>query len=316
MYIDRSIDFLQDFANDALGRASTLANRIPFSVGSGVGSYNFSFNPGQFTGERPPTFSDLLGVEGDTTQSSLMFLDGEAEKWLDKYFPELNACLKTSPEEWLCGIITGEKPLGLSREAFDAVWHEGRDRAYRTANSEVSQIKAEYVQRGYGLPTGSMVRAITEAGERASDAIATVNRQQTTKDAEIKLDLLKFAEEQAIRLKLGVMSALADFYRQWMMLPDKDIERQKVKAQMYAALQSALSSYYEVELGFERLRLAAAEIKFNSSVSKDKLKIGLADAQPKGDAIARAVSGFADVAAAASNAQSTLAADIITGGGA
>lgn len=51
------------------------------------------------------------------------------------------------------------------------------------------------------------------------------------------------------------MSALADFYRMWITVPDKDIERAKVKAQAQASLYSALSSYYNVEISFRRAAL-------------------------------------------------------------
>lgn len=311
--IDQSISFLQTFARDALGRAATVSNRIATGGGVVLGGGNFSHTVKQLDMARPPQLSDMLGDATDTSQETLRFLDVEAEKWVDKYFPEMNACLKTTPEEWLCGIITGEKPLGLSQAAFEAVWHEGRDRAYRAQRSESQQLRAEFSRRGFAVPPGAMLSAVAESEVRASDAIAAVNREQTNRDAEIKLDLLKFAEEQAIKLKLGVMGALAEFYRQWVALPDKDLERQRVKAQVYASFQSALSAYYNVELGFERLRLAAAEAKSGSLTDADRNRVTAIAGLNSSDALGNASRGFADAAAAAANAQSAFSANILTG---
>jgi len=312
--IDGSINFLQGFANQALSRAAGLSGRIPTNYSANLTSPSFSHKVGSFTGDRPPRLSDMLASETDSTQASLRFLDGETEKWMAKYFPELNATLGQAPERWLAEILSGESPFGLSDQAFESVWHAGRDRAYRAASTETAQIKKLFAGSGFTLPPGAMVAAISAAEERASDAIAEVNRDQVNRAEEIKLDLLKFAEEQAIRLKLGILDSLASFYRQWVALPDKDIERLKTKAQMYSALQSALSSYHNVELGFEDLRLKAAEIKHGASIDTEKLKVGLIAAQPGGAAMANAVQAFANAAGSAVNAQSTFGAEILTGG--
>lgn len=310
--IDESIQFLQDTARDALRRAEFISNRIPTGGGLELRGGDFSFSPKVPGLQEPPKLSDLL-TDVDTTEATARFLDKEAEAWLDKYFPELNKCLRDTPEKWLCGIITGEAPLGMSQAAFEAVWHEGRDRAYRAQRTETQQIKAAFSVRGFALPPGAMAAALSQSEERASDAIAAVNREQTNRDAEIKLDLLKFAEEQAIRLKLGIMQSMADFYRQWILMPDRDIERQRVKAQMYASFQGALSSYHNVELGFEQLRLRAAEAKQGALSDSDRSRIAAFSAAQPGAALASASNGFADIAASAANAQSTFAADILTG---
>lgn len=260
--------------------------------------------------EPPPGFGEILPP--DTSGSTIKFLDAEVDKLIAKYFPEINACLKDTPERWLCGIITGEKPLGLSQEAFELAWHQGRDRAYRSANSEVQQIAQRYSAAGFTLPPGAMVSAINQAEERASDAIAEVNRVQTIRDIELKWEMLKFAEEQAIMYKLGIMRLIADYYRQFLEIPNRDMEMFRVKAQAYAAMQSALASYYQVELGFEQLRLRAEESRAGITVDTDRNKISATNNNAPG-ALAQAARGFTDVASAASDAQSALIADL-TGG--
>ena len=309
--IDKSLEFLQEHATEALGIAQTLANRIGTFV-PGPTSISFRYSPNKPNLQPPPSFGELLPA--DTSPASIRFLNAEVDKWLEKFFPELDACLRSTPEEWLCGIITGEKPLGLSKEHFDAIWHEGRDRAYRASATEKASLRASYSERGFSLPQGALVGALNSSEIRASEAIAEVNRQQMTRSAEIKLDLLKFAEEQAIRLKLGIMGEIATFYGRWIELMNRDVDVARAKAQAYAALSSALSSYYNVELGFEELRLRAAqgEMEAETQESRARMQEGEPRAAQTG-ALAQAARAIGDISGAAANAQSSLQADIFSG---
>lgn len=306
-----SAEFLQTFSQDALSRAANLSGRIG-SFSPGPSNIDFNFTPSKPNISKPPAIGDLLGE--DTKGSSIEFLNRETEKWLDKYFPNLNSCMKYQPEEWACGILTGQEPFGLSREVFETVWHEGRDRAYRAAGTEKAQIQADHNLRGFSLPNGAMVNAMRSAEIRASEAIAEVNRAQTIKEAEIKLDLVKFAASTAAQIKTSMMQALANFYQQWAAVLNRDVDMARSKAQAYAALTSALSSYYNVEMGFEELRLKAAQAK--SGVQEAKAKIGAQEGQVKAaqySALASATKAFADAAGSAANAQGSLQAELYNG---
>lgn len=308
--IDDNIRELMDFASQALNNARSAEGRIATFIPNVTGA-NLDYVFQKPNMPLPTTLGELLAP--DTSSERVRFLDNESEKWVDKYFPEINACLRTSPEEWLCGIITGQKPFGLSKEVFEAVWHESRDREYRTRNTAVRQVNAEFSSRGFDLPVGAQIAAITQAELAAANAIGEVNRAQTVKDAEIKLDLLKFAEEQAIRLKLGILQAMAAFYAQWIDLPNKDYEAGRLKTQAYAAFQSSLASYYNVQLGFEELRLQAASLRMNGKLDESRLRVQAGSGDTRNAALGQAVQAYGDIAAAASSGAGTLQANILTG---
>lgn len=310
--IDDIVNFLRDTADDSLRTAREVTSRIR---GGGVVPINdiaLDYDPNTPELAAPPTFSDLF-PGSDSSSAEVQRLDAEVEKWLDKYFPEINACLRDTPEQWLCKIISGSDPFADSKPIMDILWHEARDRAYRTSNSEVQTIHATYAERGFTLPPGVAIRLGVEAQVRASQVIADVNRTQTTEMLKVKVDLLKFAEEQAIRLKLGVMDALRAFYVSWVSLPDKDIERARVRAQAQASLYGALSSYYNVQLGFEQLRLRAAEADVEAQLGVDRNKIAAYAGNQSAGALADAVRGFTDVSSSAANAQSALVVSTIQG---
>ncbi|WP_220815695.1 hypothetical protein [Pseudomonas paralcaligenes] len=273
-------------------------------------SANFSHKLNRPAIQPPPTFSDLF--EGaDTSGSEIKRLDAEEEAWLAKYFPAINGCLKTLPEEFICGVIGGTKPFGMDVTIFEMVWHQARDRAYRAQASETKNIAATFSGAGFSLPPGAMAVAVTESERRASEAIAEVNIQQAIKDAEIKLDLLKFAEQLGVDLKLGVMRAMSDFYRLWYSLPDRDIERARIRAQAMSTFYQALSSYHNVEVAFERLALEVSRTKADVSVENARLALAASsDMDANLGALGQAVSAYGDIASGAASAASTLVAQL------
>ena len=307
--IDQNIDRLFDFAEGALKDARNVANRIStFIPNVASGELEFTASPSGMT--KPLALSDVL--QADNSDATLRWMDTEVEAKLDQYFPEINSCLRYPPEQWLCGIITGQQPFGLSKEVFEAVWHDSRDREYRARNSAVEQIRAEFSQRGFRSPPGAMFKAIMQVEERASDAIGEVNRAQTVKNAEIKLDLLKFAEEQAIRLKLGIFQAIADYYRVLISLPDKDIEASRMKVAAYSSFNDAMANFHRVQLGFEELRLQAASLRLNGKLDESRIRVASLDGS-RNAAFGQATQALAGVASQAAGAAGTINANIVTG---
>jgi len=301
---------LADIAQDALSTARTTASRITAATPF-LPDADFSFESKKPAMAPPPQFSDLF-PGADSSGEQVQFLNGQVDDWLKTYFPELTGCLQSKPEQWVCNILSGENEFGLSRTVFEIVWHRARDRAYRASATEQSTLQAQFSERGFSVPPGVLLHMQNEAEQRAGNALAEVNREQQVREAEIKLDLLKFAEEQAIRLKLGIMDALRAFYIQWAQMPDKDIERSRIRSQAQASLYSALSSYYNVELGFEQLRLRAAEAKAGIGIDNNRVRTANADSG-RNAAIGQSVRAFADVSASAANAGGTLFANITQG---
>lgn len=257
----------------------------------------------------PPSMGDLF--QGDNTNSTISHLNEQAEEWANKYFPEVTGGLKSLPEEWLCGVISQLKPYGKDKTVFELVWHAARDRAYRTSSTETKTLEASFSARGFSLPPGALIDALAQSEARATAAILAVNVEEAIKDADIKLELLKFAEEQAIRLKLGVMQSLADFYRQWISIPDNDIRRAAVRAQAQASLYGALSTYHNVEIGFQELTLRAAQMDAGIDIDVDRNRISASNIDgSRNSALGTAVSAFANLAGNAAQAGGTLTAEI------
>lgn len=311
--IDDVIKLQSETIDYATRQASALANRIANWVPAvNVGDVRFEHSINQPTLEKPVALSDWL-PEDDRT-GDLQLLDELSKRWLDDYFPELLGCLREhSPEQWVCKILAGDDPFADSQAIFDSVWNQARDQAYRERNSLNAQIRADFTQRGFVTPPGAMLGALLKVEEAASDAIGQVNREEMRRISEIKLDLLRFAQDSAIKLKLGIMQLMADFYRQWVNMPERGLEQARTKAQVYSSFQAALADYYRVELGFEELRLKVSQTRAEVGISNDRNRSAERFDNAAAPALANAARAFGDVAAAAATSQGALVADLTAG---
>lgn len=305
----RTTDFLQSHASKALMEASNARRRISADAKPDLSAPRVDIALNKPNMEPPAKFSDLF-PNSDGTATEVVRLNNMVDKWIDTHFPAINGCFKNIPEDWLCGVISGVKPFGLDETVFELVWHRARDQEHRTFKSDEAELRAAFSERGFSIPPGAYVRATDRLKQRGEEAVSEVNRQEAIRHEDIKVQLLQFAVEQANQYKMAVMNSLAEFYRMWATIPDKDIERAKVRAQAYSSLYTALGSYYNVELAFEELRLKAETADAEAQLSNDQHKVSLYDANNAATALGNAVRGFAQISGDAANAAGSLIAQI------
>lgn len=301
--------FLQTHAENALREASNAARRISAGKRPDLTNPRLDIDLDKPTLEAPPKFSDLFPDADDTSQE-VTRLNTMVDQWLADYFPSIEGCLQNVPDDWLCGVISGTNPFGLPESVFEAIWHGARDREERNFRSEEGTIRAEFSSRGFSIPPGALVSAVEKSRQRAAEAVQEVNRQAAIRNEEVKVQLLQLAVQEATRYKLGIMSSLADFYRTWVTLPNKEIEKARVRAQAYNALYSALGAYYNVEVAFEELRLRAKSGDVDAQISSDQNKIALFSASNAASGLGQAVRGFADISGQAAGSAGSLIAQI------
>lgn len=260
--------------------------------------------------EKPVKFSDILGYEDDEDER-IIWLNKEVDGFVNKFFPALANCLKTIPEDWLCGVIGGTKPFGMDQTVFEAIWQRARDRNAADSRTQLASFNADVSARGFALPTGALLAQRNLYAKQSADKVAEVNREAMIEEAKIKKEILLFAEEQALRYKLGLMQVLGDFYKAWVNLPDLATQQLQIRAQAYAAFYNALGNYYNVEIAFEKLRLESAELSSDIKLRKRQLDIQEDAAEGNiAGGIGSAAQAFGAIAGQASSAMGTLVAQI------
>lgn len=303
--------FLQAQASEALTEAQNNASRIwgLQNVQANTRDPRFELALTMPDIGPPPTFGDLFGA--DTTDLTVDWLNTQADEWLAKYFPAINGCFKDQPEETLCDILSGVKPYGLDKTILELVWQQARDRAQRTVISELRTVEASFSARGFSLPPGAMVSAQIEVRDRGAVQALDVNRDQAIKDADIKVDIFKTGLTLATQLKTAILNSLSDFYRMWLSVPDIDTERARIRAQAQSALYAALSSYYNVEIAFQELRLKAEQTKAGTDIDVDRNTLTKqSNYMGVAGPLATAVNAFATTAGNAAQAGGSLTAQV------
>lgn len=310
MSYDSTTSQLFDVVSQALMRAGMTAARIG---GDTIPSLKETpANHTVRTKNMPtPKFSDMFEGDNPNAGSELVAeLNDKVDAWLAKYFPSINGQFQNVPEDWLVGVISGVKPFGIDSTVFDLVWHNARDRAYRTVTSERRTLEAAFSQRGFTLPPGALVDALVQSEQRGTDAILDVNRDEAVKDAEIKKDILQYAVGIASQLKQGILNTSAEFFRVYHSAYNNDLERARIRASAYSTYYNALSTYYGVEVSWEELRMRAAELKAGVDGGIDRNRIAASTGGGAAAAHAQASRGFSGIAAGAASAAGSLVAEI------
>lgn len=302
-------DQLLKLASDAITRANNQASRIQSQPKPGLKETSFNFQAPSLKLDAPPNFSDLLNSD-NAAGANIDDLNGRVQDWLDKYFPNISTSLAAVPEDWLVGVIGGTKPYGQDSTAFDLVWQRMRDRAYRTASSQQRTLEASFSARGFSVPPGALVDAIMRAEQVATEAALDANREQAVKEAEIKVEILKFAVQISANMKIGVMQSAADYFKSYTALYNLDNEGARIKAQAYSSFYAALASYYNVEVSLEELKLKAAEGKASTDSAIDRNRLQAYSVLNGNDALGQATRAFGDIASGAASAAGSLVAQI------
>ncbi len=297
-------------AQTALGYASLSAGRIGSDAKPALSNPSLGYTVAAKDFGNAPQFSDLF-TGADKTNDTIASLNDQVDAALAKYFPAINGEFQTVPEDYLVNVISGAKPFGTDKSVFDLVWQQSRDRAYVSARSEQRQLEASFSGRGFSLPPGALIDAIAQSESRATAAVLDTVREQAIKQADIKLQIMNQAVQIAAQLKMGVLSAVADYFRTFYSVYNLNNDTARIRAQAYQAFYGALGNYYNVETAWESLRLQAAVEKADVTLGSDRNKIGLyGGGDGAAGAHAQAVRGFADIASQANAAAGTLVAQI------
>lgn len=303
-------DFLQDFAGDAIRVAENQARRIAANNKPSLKDSEHGVKPTAPSLGSKTALSDWLGDPDNMDEAEQVRLESLTQSWLEDYFPQLTGDLQGVPEDWLISILGGGDPYGGASDAIEGVWEQARDRANSAARTNLDTVAAEFSGNGFSLPPGAYVSAVIETRQRANRETNEVATQIAMKDAELRVQVQMKAAEIAAQLKMGIMGSLADFWKLWSDVPDKNNERQRMHIQAMAGLQSSLQAYHQVELAFQELRLRAEEGRTGQTNNIDRNQIALFDSGNANPALGQAVRGFADIASSASNAAGTLVAQI------
>lgn len=306
---------LLSFASSSMQRAENAANRAAggytsrsgsLSVGQGNAlKFSSTLKPPKINGYTLPTADSITPstVYRDTTA-----FDTRADAYIAKYFPSINACLRTVPDEWLCDILTGVDSFITRNPTFEALWRRAKDRTEREARVNTQTLRSTFSSRGFALPQGVMVAMEQESARTRLTTLGEVNRDILIKEADLIKEVTLFAEEQALKYKMGVFQAMGDMYKVWTQLYNDSLAKFEAQTRAYQVYIESIIGYSELELAFEKVRLSAAQSSAELEIKADAVA-AQKDAAAGGSVasgLGTAAAGMASAAGVAANAASSL----------
>lgn len=189
---------------------------------------------------------------------------GQINNFIDDWFPSWDACLKATVDPWICSTIT-TGGVGLPPAIEEALWNRERERELK----EISRLQSEsinsFADRGWSLPGGLLIDERAKIAEAGADRIAAASRDRAIKDAEIRIDMLKFAVEKGVQMRLGVLDALVSYLNTWLKIPALAIEKASRLIEAKERLWDKSSAYLHAQVAVATLLLRFEEIKVESA---------------------------------------------------
>lgn len=229
----------------------------------------------------------------------------DVEDFVDQWFPA--PCVQTSTDAWICDTIAGG--LGLPVSVENAMWQRARENEVTDQLRREGEAVISFVGRGFAMPSGVLTSQLTVIRQETANKISSLNRDIIIKSAEIRIETVRFAVEQGIRLRLGLITALIDFIRARIALYDLMRSRAVSYTEAKRALWQGAAAYYQALLSLEELKLRRdiADIEFTLKDREIFAQAFVGLVQARTEAASAAAKTMGDQAAAALGSLNTLA---------
>ena len=236
-----------------------------------------------------------------------VWVRGLMADYVNTYFPTLNGNILTSENTWLVNVVDNGY-LGIPVAVETAIW----DRARAKENIDALRLEDEafnlFSARGFSMPPGVLANRLQTVQQDANNKVSTIARDLAIKQTEISIEMTKFAIGEMVKLRLGIATALAEFMRAWMSLPQMAIDFSKTKAELNKVLWDSSANYIHALVAKANLKLEADKINLVEKVQSDQIFVTnyLGAQKLRVDAAIAAAEEMGKVAAAYATTLNTL----------
>lgn len=214
----------------------------------------------------PKVVYDITAIEPLTPTTEDPFLTYEAQRakmitvlsdqlaqFFDTYYPLASDAFDEATN-WLVNTITAGG-TGIPAAVEDQIWQRGRDRIIADGSRVQSQTLLEFSSRGFSLPSGVMTNRLREDRYAQLTKTQEQSRDVAVKQAEIEIDNIKFAVEQAIKSRMAAMAAAVDYIKALMSGSDVSARLIALASEAKGRMLSATADLYRARLARDELAL-------------------------------------------------------------
>ncbi len=220
--------------------------------------------------------------------------------YIERYFPNECQYLQHA-QRWICDAIT-QGGTGIKPSVEAQIWERDRARLLREGARAEQDLVRQFAARGFPLPPGALHAGMARIQEDVRDKTAQLSRDVAIKQAEMEVENVRFAVQQAISLYGVAMDAAKNYMAALAGTAGTPAQLLPSVTDSQSRLISAASDYY-------RSRITAKELELKAVMPNAEYQ---QQANSKNqDAQMQAIRNQVDVAVEAAKALSTQIAALL-----
>ncbi len=219
-------------------------------------------SPTDFTTEIKDAFDYAFNSFNDTLRPQIV-------NYLDTFFPDISAALKSGSDQWLVDTIANGRFVPADVEA--AIWNRAKDREVAEASRAEQDIIDASAARGFPTPSGIVNATVSATREELTKKLTSINREMAIKAFDVANENTKFAIQQAVQLRVSFVSAMGDFIKTAMHQPNNAVEYAKTVLGARSTLYDAALKLYSTQIDEEKLRTSVALELNSQNLRRDEI---------------------------------------------
>ncbi len=252
--IDQLIANAEDRANSALASASAESQA---AITASMGFFTPNYNPVVYNLQAiepvvPDVENATLTYESQRDKLIAM-LTNELANYFITYYPLASDAFDEATN-WLVNSIT-LGGTGINPAIESQIWQRGRDRILIDSQRAEAQTLDEFSARGFSLPPGALSARIDTVRHEGMKAIGEFSRDAAIKQADIEIENLRFAVDQAIKSRMSAIAAASDYIRALMSGPDTAAKVASINSDAKARMMGATAELYRARLTRDELAM-------------------------------------------------------------
>lgn len=248
---------IQNAIDTALSQTS-MADAAAYSASTAGMGYAM-MNP-------PPVIYGITAVEPAVPEVENATLTFEAQRdktiallsdqlagFFAQYYP-LAADAFDEATNWLVNSIT-LGGTGIDPSVEGQIWGRDRDRVIAEGARLEAQTLSEFSGRGFSIPPGAAAARLAAIKVGQLESLQASSRDAAIKQADMEVENVRFAIEQAIKSRMAAMQAAADYIRSLMSGIDSAAKVALLNSDAKARMMGATSDLYRARLARDELAL-------------------------------------------------------------
>ena len=216
----------------------------------------------------PTAPTDLRGTLEATyaaaAPQAVAMIDGYAEAWLDRYAPQWHTQMDAL-EDKLASYVQGG--TGLAPAVETAIYERSRAKQDAEARRARDAAWADAANRGFTLPTGSLLAAQRRARQAAADNNAQAAREIVVMQAELEQKNVQFALTLSANLRTTLLQASLSYHQNLVTINGQALEYAKSVAGILIEAYNVAARAFGLQLDAYRAEAAVYDTKLKSALA-------------------------------------------------